>query len=183
MGCCVKPVTAIFHGRKAGTRGLLEQKVRLLNYCLHLQWIMSELYKYMTCQWFLDVLLAFRKETSWPRKITIFLRESSTRNCSWVTRGGQRPSLGMNPSTTSPTTAAVGDTLERQLQRWSWSFSGTLKVTSCRNSFPEAEHAGGDQQVFVEMKPLLFPQKHDGTCMCMSRLAAFMLALPAFLST
>lgn len=42
MGYCVKPVTAIFLGRKAGTRGLLEQKVRLLNYCLHLQWIMSE---------------------------------------------------------------------------------------------------------------------------------------------
>lgn len=38
----VLPLTAIFHGRKAGTCGLLEQKVRLLNYCLHLQWIMFE---------------------------------------------------------------------------------------------------------------------------------------------
>lgn len=42
MGSHVKPVMAVFHGRKTGTHGLLEQKVRLLNYCLHLQWIMSE---------------------------------------------------------------------------------------------------------------------------------------------
>lgn len=74
-------------------------------------------------------------------------------------------------------TAAVGDTLDRQLQRWPWSFSG-LKVPNCRESFPEAEHAGGDC-----LKPLLFPRKDDGTCMCMSRLAAFTLALPAFLPT
>lgn len=79
-----------------------------------------------------------------------------------------------------PPAAAVGDTLERQLQRWPWSFLG-LKVPNCRDSFPEAEHAGGDQQGSVEMKPLLFPQEHDGTCMHMSRLAAFRLALPAFL--
>lgn len=42
MGSHVKPVMAVFHGRKTGTHGLLEQKVRLLNYCLHLQWIISE---------------------------------------------------------------------------------------------------------------------------------------------
>lgn len=30
MGCHLKSVTAILHGRKAGTRGLLEQKVELL---------------------------------------------------------------------------------------------------------------------------------------------------------
>lgn len=77
-----------------------------------------------------------------------------------------------------PPTAAVGDTLEGQLQRWPWSFSG-LKVPNCRDNFPEAEHAGGDQQRFVKMVPLLLPQKHDGTCMCLSRFAAFMLALPA----
>lgn len=41
-----------------------------------------------------------------------------------------------------PPTAAVGDTLERQLQSWPWSFSG-LKVPNCRNSFLEADHAGG----------------------------------------
>lgn len=29
-GCHLKPVTAILHGRKAGTRGLLQQKVKLL---------------------------------------------------------------------------------------------------------------------------------------------------------
>lgn len=85
----------------------------------------------------------------------------------------------MHPSTSSPT-AAVGDTLERQKQRWPLS-SSDLKVPKCWDSFPEAEQAAGDQQWIGEMKPLLFPQKQDGTCMAMCSLSAFVLALPAFL--
>lgn len=62
-GCHLKPVPDVLHGKKAGTGGLLEKKVKLLitvyignGQCL-------SLYKYMTCQWCVDVLLAFRKET------------------------------------------------------------------------------------------------------------------------
>lgn len=84
----------------------------------------------------------------------------------------------MHPSSSFPTTA-VGDTLERQKQKWPLSSSDS-KVSERWDSFPEAKHAAGDQQHTGETKPLLPRQKQGGACMCMWSLAT-VVVLPAFL--
>lgn len=108
----------------------------------------------MTCQWCLDVLLAFRKETSWPKLPSC--SEGVGLGIAVESLEGDKDLARVCIQLPLPPAAAAGDTLERQLQRWPWSFPG-LKVPNCRNSFQEAERAAGDQQCFVEMEATPFP--------------------------
>lgn len=125
MGCQRKPVAAVLHGRKASTRGRFEGEVKLLIGVYSGDgngWVGDE---YTTCQWCPRVLLAFGKETvqhPGPKHPPSCWKGAGL-FCSRVTRGGQRPSLGVDPSTGSPT-AAVGDSLGRQKQRGPLSLPG-----------------------------------------------------------
>lgn len=104
---------------KAGTRGLFEQEVKLLISVYNGDGNVRVGDEHTTRQRCSHVLLPFREETvpqpglkHWPSRW-----KGAGLFCSRVTRGGQRPSVGLGPSTSSPT-AAVGDSSGRQKQRW-----------------------------------------------------------------